>query len=102
MTDIGTHWLDLAQTITRLKVAQAFVNLHTVHSQRQRPKGEVATFSGKISQVEAVESIPVETEDLANILLRFESVAPSNPSPGAANTPITSTLAVDPSPTKSP
>jgi predicted dehydrogenase len=72
VADIGTHWLDLLQTITGLTVAAVFADLKTVHTTRQRPVGEVATFSGKVEQIEATEPINIETEDYGAILLRFK------------------------------
>ena len=71
VADIGTHWLDLVQSITGLQVEALCADLHTVHPVRQRPKGEVETFSAKVAQVAATESIDIETEDLGAILLRF-------------------------------
>ena len=69
--DIGTHWLDLVQTITGLSVETVLADLKTVHTTRQRPTGEVATFSGKVQPTEATESIAIETEDSGAALLRF-------------------------------
>jgi predicted dehydrogenase len=75
VADIGTHWLDLVQRITGLEVEAVFADLKTVHSTRQRPKGEVATFSGKVEQIAATESIPIDTEDYGAVLLRFRGGA---------------------------
>jgi predicted dehydrogenase len=71
VADIGTHWLDLVQSITGLQVEALCADLHTIHPVRQRPKGEVETFSGKVAQLAASEAINIETEDLGAILLRF-------------------------------
>jgi predicted dehydrogenase len=73
IADIGTHWLDLAQFITGLNVAAVFADLQTVHPTRQRPTGEVETFSGKLQEVGATETIDVETEDAGGVLIRFEN-----------------------------
>lgn len=73
VADIGTHWLDLLQTISGLSVEAVMADLKTVHPIRQRPSGEVATFSGKVKPIEASESIQIETEDSAAVLLRFEN-----------------------------
>lgn len=75
VADIGTHWLDLVQTITQNKVAAVLADLHTVHPVRRKPKGEVETFSGKSDTPSELEEIPIETEDLGSILLRFENGA---------------------------
>ncbi|MEW5956992.1 MAG: Gfo/Idh/MocA family oxidoreductase [Chloroflexota bacterium] len=75
VADIGTHWLDLVQTITGLEVEAVLADLKTVHPTRQRPKGEVETFSGKVQKIEATESIKIETEDFGAVLLRFKGGA---------------------------
>lgn len=75
VADIGTHWLDLVQTITGLSVKAVFADLKIVHTTRQRPTGEVATFSGKVEQIDATESIDIKTEDYGAVLLRFEGGA---------------------------
>lgn len=75
VADIGTHWLDLVQSMTGLEVEAVFADLKTVHTTRQRPKGEVATFSGKVQEIAATESIPIETEDYGAVLLRFKGGA---------------------------
>ncbi len=75
VADIGTHWLDLVQSITGLQVEAVCADLHTIHPVRQRPKGEVETFSGKVAAVDAHEEIPIETEDLGAVLLRFQGGA---------------------------
>ena len=48
VADIGTHWLDLRQFVTGLKVDEVCADLRTVLPTRQRPKGSVETFSGKL------------------------------------------------------
>lgn len=75
VADIGTHWLDLLQTVTGLRVTAVFADLQTVHGVRKRPLGEVATFSGKVEQVAATEAVAIETEDHGSVLLRFENGA---------------------------
>ena len=75
VADIGTHWLDLLQTVTGLNVVAVFADLQTVHKTRQRPTGEVATFSGKVDKIQATETIDIDTEDYGAVLLRFENGA---------------------------
>ena len=74
VADIGTHWLDLVQTITGLRVEAVCADLHTVHPVRRRPKGEVQTFAGARADEELV-SVEIETEDVGAILLRLEGGA---------------------------
>jgi predicted dehydrogenase len=75
VADIGTHWLDLIQSVTGRAVEAVFADLHTVHPVRRRPRGEVETFSGKIDRPDATDPIEIATEDLGAILLRFRGGA---------------------------
>jgi len=76
IADIGTHWLDLMANITGLEVEAVCADLKTVWPVRQRPKGEVETFSGKTGpkQVE-LEPIDIQTEDYGCVLLKFKNGA---------------------------
>ena len=73
VADIGTHWMDLISSITRLQVESVFADLCTVHKVRKRPVGEVATFSGA-NDVQR-EPIDIETDDSGSILFRFKGGA---------------------------
>jgi len=71
VSDIGTHWLDLAMWLTGRKIVEVCGDLATVMPVRQRPKGRVETFqaAGNI----ATEPVKIATDDYASVLLRFES-----------------------------
>ena len=71
--DIGSHWLDLVEFVTGLRVSELCADLATVLPVRRRPAGEVETFAAA-ADVERVDA-PMATEDLANVLLRFEGGA---------------------------
>jgi predicted dehydrogenase len=71
--DIGSHWLDLAQFVTGSRIVEVFADLATTIPVRRRPVGEVETFSSATA-VERVDA-PMTTEDVAHILVRFESGA---------------------------
>lgn len=80
LADIGTHWLDLVQFITRLRIVAVCADLSTVHRTRRSPRGSVQTFSGKQSDQEksaakAGDSVPIDTEDAGGVLLEFENGA---------------------------
>jgi predicted dehydrogenase len=75
IADIGTHWMDLMQTVTGLEIEAVFADLTTVYPQRQRPMGEVETFSGKVQDIAATEPIDISTEDFGSVLLRFKGGA---------------------------
>lgn len=78
VADIGTHWLDLMYFITSLEIDAVFADLHTVHQTRKRPQGEVETFAGKVDRVIPTETIPISTEDMGCIMLRFQNGARGN------------------------
>jgi predicted dehydrogenase len=71
--DIGSHWIDLTNFIAGQKVQSVMADLTTFVKVRQRPTGEVETFS----QERAKDTIPVAmtTDDAALVLLRYESGA---------------------------
>ena len=71
VADIGTHWLDLVQSITGLAVNEVCADLKTVWPVRRRPPGGVETFSGKLGSSTATEAVTVTTEDYGSVLLHF-------------------------------
>jgi len=80
LADIGTHWLDLVQFITGMKIVAVCADLVTVHKTRQAPRGSVQTFSGKQDDKVANESsdadtVPIDTEDAGGVLLELENGA---------------------------
>lgn len=75
MADIGTHWLDLVQNLTGLRVTEILADLKTVHPVRQRPTGEVETFSGPRQSETRTHPVAITTEDLGTLLLRFHNGA---------------------------
>ena len=48
VADIGTHWLDLVQSVTGLEVAAVCADLRTFLPTRRRPQGSVETFQAKL------------------------------------------------------
>lgn len=75
VADTGTHWMDLISSMTGLKVASVFADIHTFHPVRQRPLGEVETFSGKMNPQQNTENVDIDTEDYGSIMLRFDNGA---------------------------
>ncbi len=70
VADIGTHWMDTASFILDSRIDGVLAHLETFHKTRQRPLGEVQTFT---KSTRPVKTLPykVETEDFASLLLRF-------------------------------
>ncbi len=67
--DIGTHWLDLISFITSKTIDSVCADLYTIHPVRERPLGEVETFSSE--KASNFEDVKIDTEDGGNILIRF-------------------------------
>ncbi|MBF9059532.1 Gfo/Idh/MocA family oxidoreductase [Rhodobacterales bacterium HKCCSP123] len=70
--DIGTHWIDLTSFITGLRAEAVMAELATFLPERARPVGPVETFS---SAAGATETVPIDTDDAAMILLRYPNGA---------------------------
>ncbi len=89
VADIGTHWLDLVQSITGLLVEEVCADLKTVIPTRLRPSGSVETFQsaacgvanecsrGDDSLDRKRDGTPtaITTEDYASILLHLQGGA---------------------------
>lgn len=75
VADVGSHWCDLIQFVTGLKIVRVMADLVTIHPTRKRPKVEVATYTGKVLRPEDMEDVPIKTEDYGSILLEFDSGA---------------------------
>jgi predicted dehydrogenase len=69
--DIGTHWCDMVEHITGLRIQSLCADLQTFHKTRKRPKGSIETFSGKTLQPSDYEEVPIDTEDFGAVLLRL-------------------------------
>jgi predicted dehydrogenase len=69
--DIGTHWCDIVEHVTGLRITSLCADLQTFHKTRKRPKGSVETFAGKTLQPVDYEEIPVDTEDYGAVILRL-------------------------------
>jgi predicted dehydrogenase len=70
VSDIGTHWLDLAMWLTGRKIVEVCGDLATMIETRQRPKGRVETFQSTAGV--ATEPVKISTDDYASVLLLFE------------------------------
>jgi predicted dehydrogenase len=69
VADIGSHWLDLVQFVTDLRIDAIFADLATTIPVRRRPTNEVETYAS--SNGAEAEDAPISTEDLAHLLVRF-------------------------------
>ncbi|RJP72754.1 MAG: gfo/Idh/MocA family oxidoreductase [Candidatus Abyssobacteria bacterium SURF_17] len=70
VADIGSHWCDLVQFITGLKITEVTADLQTVLPTRQKSVTTVGSF-GRLTTPRQVE-VRVTTEDYASMLFRFQ------------------------------
>jgi predicted dehydrogenase len=71
MADIGSHWFDMAEHVTGLRVTSLCADLQTFHPSRKKPKGSVETFANKLLSAEDYIETPVDTEDFGAVMFRM-------------------------------
>jgi len=71
--DIGSHWIDLVQFLTHVRITEVMADLATFLDVRQQPAEPVETFSTR--RAGEASAREMATEDVASILLRFENGA---------------------------
>jgi predicted dehydrogenase len=69
--DIGSHWCDLAEHVSGLKIASVLADLTTVVPTRYSAGASAQAFSAKSDAKR--EPVHITSEDLATVLLRFEN-----------------------------
>jgi predicted dehydrogenase len=72
IADIGTHWLDLVQSLTGLGVTAVCADLKTVWPMRRRPQGSVETFQTTGTTAPELTEVAITTEDYGAVLLHFD------------------------------
>lgn len=72
--DIGSHWCDLAQHISGLRITHVLGDITTVIQKRKKPKGSREAFAAAGSN-DDVETVDIKVEDLASVLVRFDNGA---------------------------
>ena len=73
IADIGSHLMDVLEYITGLKTTAVLADFNTIHKTRKKPLRPVETYSGKMLQPEDYADVDINTEDHANVLLRFDN-----------------------------
>ena len=71
MADIGSHWFDMAEHVTGLRVKSLCADLQTFHPMRKQPKHSVETFANKLLGPEDYIETPVDTEDFGAVIFRM-------------------------------
>ena len=75
IADIGSHWMDLIEYVTGLKIRELCADFVTFHKIRKKPLKPVETYAGKVLKPEDYEDMPIDTEDYATVLFKFENDA---------------------------
>ncbi len=71
MADIGSHWFDMAEYLTGLRVSSVCADLQTFHKTRMRPNRAAETFANTMAAVENYIATPVDTEDFGAVVFRL-------------------------------
>ncbi|HSF54817.1 MAG TPA: Gfo/Idh/MocA family oxidoreductase [Algoriphagus sp.] len=73
IADIGSHLLDITEYVTGLKITEVMADFSTVHKTRLKPLKAIETYSGKMLEASDYAEVPINTEDHASVLLRFDN-----------------------------
>src|SRR5262245_39283870 len=71
LADIGSHWCDMAEHVTGLRITSLCADLQTFHKVRKQPKGPIETFAGKTLKPEDYTEVPIDTEDFGAVVFRM-------------------------------
>jgi predicted dehydrogenase len=71
MADIGSHWFDMAEHVTGLRVSSLCADLQTFHTTRKEPKRAIETFANKLLGREDYIERPVDTEDYGAVIFHM-------------------------------
>ena len=71
VSDIGTHWMDLAMFVTGSRITEICADLATIHQTRRKPRGHVESFSK--ASAGAYDEVSITTDDYASVLVHFEN-----------------------------
>ena len=75
VADIGSHWLDLTTFITGLQIEAVCADFATFLKTRRKPAQPVETFTGKLQTAAEYVEQPINTEDYATVMLRYNNGA---------------------------
>lgn len=73
IADIGSHLMDLLEYISGLKITSVMADFDTVHPVRKKPMKAIETYAGKMLKPEDYQDVPVNSEDVAHVLLKFDN-----------------------------
>lgn len=73
IADIGSHLIDVLEYISGLEIVEVMADFNTIHKTRKKPLKPIETYSGMMLKPEDYADVPINTEDHANVLLRFNN-----------------------------
>jgi predicted dehydrogenase len=71
MADIGSHWFDMAEHVTGLRITSLVADLETFHKTRKQPRGPIETFANMLRGPENHIERAVETEDFGAVIFHM-------------------------------
>ncbi|MCU6710740.1 Gfo/Idh/MocA family oxidoreductase [Paenibacillus sp. J5C_2022] len=72
VADVGSHWMDLLESVTGLGITEVMADFSTVHKTRKKPLEAAETYAAIVnSEASRYQEVPIDTEDYANILFRM-------------------------------
>ena len=71
MADIGSHWFDMAEHVTGLRVSWLCADLQIFHDTRKEPKNAIETYANKLLGPEDYIPRPVDTEDYGAVIFQM-------------------------------
>jgi hypothetical protein len=71
LADIGSHWCDMAEHVTGLRIMSLCADLQTFHKTRKRPRQAVETFAGKTLTPTEVDEVKIASEDFGAVVFQM-------------------------------
>jgi predicted dehydrogenase len=71
VADVGSHFCDMAEHVTGLRITEVCADLQTFHKKRLKPKGQIEAFAGKTLSADDYTEYDVDTEDFGAVVFRM-------------------------------
>jgi len=73
--DIGSHWIDMVEYTTGLRVTEVLADFATFYPVRKKPNKPIETYSGMSLKPENYDTVPIRTEDYVAVLFHLDNGA---------------------------
>jgi predicted dehydrogenase len=71
VADVGSHFCDMAEHVTGLRISEVCADLQTFYKTRLKPKGQIEAFAGKTLTADDYTPYQVDTEDFGAVVFRM-------------------------------